>query len=225
MHEQAAAPEILVIEDQPDVRESIALVLADAGFVVGLAADGAAALQMLQHRASVELIVLDLVMPVMDGWQFIVAVQQDPVLAAIPIVAISADGSAHARATRVSAYLQKPFTETELLATIQPFLTRPGQRREDNRKRVSDRLALLQTLAASVGHEIDNPLSDLLGSLTSMRQRLVSLGEDPASDEGSALELCALLGDAIREAESIREIVRNITVAPRRLESAGEPSR
>src|SRR5919206_1695644 len=89
----AAVPdrgEVLVVEDDFAIRETLRELLEDEGYRVAWAANGKEALARLHERAP-RVILLDLMMPVMDGWEFRVAQQRDPALASIPVVVISAD--------------------------------------------------------------------------------------------------------------------------------------
>ncbi len=86
-------PTILVVDDDEVLRETIGDYLSDQGYSVVHAADGAEALAMLRGASGARpsLIVLDLVMPVMDGWQFRDELGRDPVLSAIPVLLITAE--------------------------------------------------------------------------------------------------------------------------------------
>lgn len=87
-----APPTIMVVEDDADVLDVIALTLEDHGYSVLVAANGRQALDKLraaEHRPA--LILLDLMMPVMDGRQFREAQRRDPALADVPVVLLSAD--------------------------------------------------------------------------------------------------------------------------------------
>jgi two-component system chemotaxis response regulator CheY len=84
------APEILIIDDDVELREVIAETLQQHGFAVALAGNGREGLEYLRKGRTPRLILLDLMMPVMNGWQFCSAKKADPALAAIPVVALSA---------------------------------------------------------------------------------------------------------------------------------------
>src|SRR5687768_13520104 len=82
---------ILVVDDDIDIREAIQDTLEEEGFRVESAPDGAAALERLRALPYEPcLVLLDLMMPVMDGWEFLAARKEDPRLASIPITVISA---------------------------------------------------------------------------------------------------------------------------------------
>jgi CheY-like chemotaxis protein len=112
---------ILVVEDDPGSREAISLVLELQGYAVDSAANGLEALNHLQQDERPCLILLDLMMPVLDGRGFRARQRQDPALADIPVVVVSADGSVAQKAASLGAagYLQKPVEVDELLAAVQ----------------------------------------------------------------------------------------------------------
>lgn len=82
--------EILIVDDEPGVRDSLRDVLEDEGYTVVEAANGREALEYLQAHARPCLVLLDLMMPVMNGFDFLAAVQADTALASLPFVIISA---------------------------------------------------------------------------------------------------------------------------------------
>ena len=113
---------VLLVEDDEDIRNSIAEILADEGFQVVGAADGDDALRYLRAAAELpRLILLDLMMPVMDGWAFRTEQLADERLAKIPVVILSAatDVRRHAAQLRVNEYLVKPLDVPLLLNTIE----------------------------------------------------------------------------------------------------------
>jgi CheY-like chemotaxis protein len=101
---------ILLIDDDPDSTEAFRAVLEMAGFEVVVAFHGADALAILRDDRNFCTILLDLVMPVMDGRAFREAQQRDPVLADIPVVILSGDVELadEARQMGVADYLPKP---------------------------------------------------------------------------------------------------------------------
>lgn len=84
---------ILVVDDDPDIRDSLREVLEDEGYGVSCVSNGREALQYLKSASTQPcVILLDLMMPVMDGWQFRREQKQDPSIANIPLVVITATG-------------------------------------------------------------------------------------------------------------------------------------
>ena len=110
---------VLVVDDDPDIRETIGIILADEGFEVQLAANGAEALAQLRAGAPAQLILLDLMMPVMNGWQFRVEQEKDAGLREIPVIVISADNNLPEKARAFGGrYLAKPLDIDDLLEII-----------------------------------------------------------------------------------------------------------
>jgi len=94
---------VLVIEDDEATREAVTLLLTSEGCDVLTAANGRAALEVLRNGARPDLIVLDLMMPVMDGWQFRAEQKRDPALSKIPVLVISAAGDVRRHAANLEA--------------------------------------------------------------------------------------------------------------------------
>jgi CheY-like chemotaxis protein len=101
---------ILLVEDDPDSRACMRSLLELEGYAVQTAEDGAEALNRLRSGLEPGLIVLDLMMPGMDGFQFRREQLQDPKLSAIPVVVYSGhhDAKANAALLEPTAYIQKP---------------------------------------------------------------------------------------------------------------------
>jgi len=113
---------ILVVDDDDDVRDSVAGLLRREHHQVTTAADGQEALAHLVGGCRPRLILLDLMMPNMDGFVFVMEVRKLG-LAHIPVVVFTAAGDASSEARKINAagWLQKPFTPEELLDTITAF--------------------------------------------------------------------------------------------------------
>lgn len=111
---------ILLVEDNPDTRDSMTILLELQGYRVVGAANGQEALDSLRSDGRPCLILLDLMMPVLDGWGFRAEQQRDPALADIPVVVLSADGSVDEKAASlgVADYLRKPFEVDDLLGLV-----------------------------------------------------------------------------------------------------------
>lgn len=111
---------ILIVDDDDDIRESFCEVLADEGFTVGGARNGHDALEYLETHPTPNLIVLDLMMPVMDGPEFRHRQLADPRWAAIPVLVMSASdrGAEIATELGVTAFLAKPARVKELIAAV-----------------------------------------------------------------------------------------------------------
>jgi CheY-like chemotaxis protein len=117
---------VLVVDDDLAIREALIMALEDEGYQVAGAANGRDALDYLRQSPQMpQLILLDLMMPIMSGWDFRAEQEQDPSLAPIPVVVLSADRSIQAKAASVNAdgYLQKPVDIVVLLDTVNQYCT------------------------------------------------------------------------------------------------------
>ncbi|HEX4446364.1 MAG TPA: response regulator [Polyangiaceae bacterium] len=172
---RASGRSLLVIEDDSDIREALDGLLSMEGFRVTGCSNGREALEWLRISPKPDLILLDLMMPVMDGWQFRVAQKDDPELATIPVLALSADSTAKAAAIDAEAYLKKPVDYDTLIATIDRLLVESEHRELQARLAQTDRLTSLGTLAVGVAHEINNPLAYVLLNLGYVAEELPRL--------------------------------------------------
>lgn len=219
---------VLLVEDDEDILDSMSSVLESAGYLVDACVNGKEALDRL-HRDPADAIVLDLMMPVMNGWEFITAKKADPALAEIPVVAISADSSPQATAIRADSYIPKPFDENDLVAAVGRVLLEADRRKLAQRLDETERLAFLGMVAAGVGHEINNPLAMTTASVTLVECTVASLHEKALalSQPMSPQEIVAWLEepldciqDELRDChcdlERIRRIVGNLRKVSRR---------
>lgn len=122
MRDAGDAVDILIVEDDGDIREALTEVLSEEGYRVASVVHGAAALAWLRARAAPRLILLDLMMPVMNGWEFRETQRRDERLSAIPVVVVSADGGAREAARQFDAgFLPKPVDLDSLLDVVARF--------------------------------------------------------------------------------------------------------
>ena len=206
---RSAGVHLLLVEDDSGVRSALAEALTEESYTVTTANNGREALARLRDAAPPDAIILDLMMPVMDGWEFRVAQREDPKLADIPLLAMSADLSAKARAIAADGYGHKPVAFPALLRALQAIVERATR----NRLAVADRMAALGTLAAGIAHEINNPLTYVIANLQTLAQRLSIAG--PAGEE-----LPEIVADALEGADRIRRLVKDVQKASPRPSSA-----
>jgi DNA-binding response OmpR family regulator len=110
---------VLVVEDDADLREMMAQILTLEGFEADTATDGADALTQLQTPGRhPDVILLDMMMPRMDGWAFVDRQAATPAIADIPVVVVSAAPRDRLRGIRAAAVLQKPLNFDELITTV-----------------------------------------------------------------------------------------------------------
>ena len=109
---------ILLVEDDPDVSDTLRSLLIAFGYRVEVASDGQKGLRVLREGVRPSIILLDLMMPNMDGHRFRDVLREDLELNAIPTIVLTADMRASAEKLGVTACFRKPFDPAELLAAI-----------------------------------------------------------------------------------------------------------
>ena len=124
-HRRGHQPRVLVVDDDPVIRSTVAELLVDEGYKVEQAGDGKQALQLVR-QSTPDAIVLDLMMPVLDGWAFVDQCRMVPQCADVPIVVMSATHGLHETAERlhamgVRAVVAKPFDVDALIAIVQRY--------------------------------------------------------------------------------------------------------
>jgi CheY-like chemotaxis protein len=112
---------VLIVEDDDDLREMMAQLLSLEGFRAETAANGREALDYLSKGDFPEVILLDLMMPVMDGWEFRRQQQDDPALAAVPVVVLSALDTTPGGDLHGAAFLKKPLDFDRLLQLVRRY--------------------------------------------------------------------------------------------------------
>ena len=114
------AAQILVVEDDGALNEMLEQIICDEGYSVVAVANGRAALTYLRTHRPPSLILLDLMMPIMNGFQFLAEQQSDPLLRDIPVVVLTADSRAadYARSQAVASVINKPLPFDDLLDVV-----------------------------------------------------------------------------------------------------------
>lgn len=121
------SPKILVVDDEPNIREVVELYLQREGYDVQVAADGGAALAAIEHQLP-DLIVLDLMLPVLGGKQITRILREGEI--DVPIIMLTAKGEETDRVSGLELgaddYITKPFSPKELVARVKAVLRRAG---------------------------------------------------------------------------------------------------
>lgn len=116
------AKRVLIADDEPNIVESLSFVLGRGGFEVSAVLDGESALERLR-RDPPDVVILDVMLPRLSGFEVLKQVREDPALRAIPIVILTAKGQAHDRRTAeglgVAGFVTKPFSNREIVELVQ----------------------------------------------------------------------------------------------------------
>jgi CheY-like chemotaxis protein len=112
---------VLIVEDDEDLREMMAQLLTLEGFHTATVANGREALEYLHESMKPDVILLDLMMPVMDGWEFRRQQQADPALAPVPVIVLSALDHGRGSDLEADAFLKKPLDFDRLLSLVRTY--------------------------------------------------------------------------------------------------------
>jgi CheY-like chemotaxis protein len=110
---------VMIVDDDDAIREALEDVLSDEGYEVVGVSDGQAALEYLYAAERPSAILVDLWMPVMDGWKFLDALHEDPRFSRIPLVVLTAARDQRARDLRVAEVLTKPVQLQQVLGALE----------------------------------------------------------------------------------------------------------
>src|SRR5262245_10408339 len=119
---------VMVVEDESGLREALGLMLENSGYAVEGARNGAEALRLLHDGAQPSCIVADLMMPIMDGRQFLRALHADPRLSKIPVIVLSGitELVSDLRSLGAVAYLEKPLDVPKVPRVVAEHCGPPG---------------------------------------------------------------------------------------------------
>ncbi len=171
---------VLIVEDEPDIRALVVHHLKREGYQVSAASSGEEALRQVQ-AAPPDLVLLDLMMPAMDGLEVCRRLRQDPATASLPIVMLTAKGDEVDRVLGLEIgaddYVVKPFSPRELLARVRAVLRRSRPAPGAAPLRLGALVVDVGTRTASVGGEalaLTPKEFDLLRALVEARGRVLS---------------------------------------------------
>jgi DNA-binding response OmpR family regulator len=190
---------LVVVEDDLIVRTLLVKRLRSSGYTVDAAQDGREGLEVAR-RVQPALILTDWMMPEMDGPTLIAAVREDALLRRVYVILLTSKDDRADRVTGLDLgaddYLVKPWSDDELLAHVRSGLRIQALQRD---LAEAEHKSALLTMAATLGHEINNPLTALLAAVQIARHQ-------PPRDAA----LAEFLDRLERQMERIAEVVRSL---------------
>lgn len=197
--------QLLLVDDEPGLREAVQAYLEDSGFAVDVASNATEGLE-LAHQKLPDLVITDIMMPQVDGYQFLKQLREDPQFKTLPVVFLTARGMTSDRIQGYNAgcdaYLSKPFDPDELVAIVTNLLEK--------------QTALRQSVEGDESHNIAD-MARQIAEIRSMLMQKGAIAQSPSSikidftpREQSVLELVV---DGLMNKEIARRLetsVRNV---------------
>ena len=119
------ARQVLIVEDEPHIVESLVFVLGREGYAVSSVMDGESALEILR-RSPPDLVILDLMIPRLNGFEVLKAVKTDPALQVVPVMVLTAKGQVHDRRLAEDigsdGFMTKPFSNREIVEQVRRLI-------------------------------------------------------------------------------------------------------
>jgi DNA-binding NarL/FixJ family response regulator len=196
---------LLLVDDEPGLREAVQAYLEDSDFAVEVASNARDGWELLQ-QTNPDLVISDIMMPQVDGYQFLKQVREDPRYKALPVVFLTAKGMTSDRIqgyqAGCDAYLSKPFDPDELVAIVTNLLARRAAAKETSENTESPDIAALTSQMARI--------ESLLSGRSSIAQSPSPIKIDLTPREQSVLDLVAqgLMNKEI--ARRLETSVRNV---------------
>ena len=196
---------LLLVDDEPGLREAVQAYLEDSDFTVEVASNARDGWELLQ-QSNPDLVISDIMMPQVDGYQFLKQVREDPRYKALPVVFLTAKGMTGDRIqgyqAGCDAYLSKPFDPDELVAIVTNLLARRAAAKETGENTESPDIAALASQMARI--------ESLLSGRSSIVQSASLVKIDLTPREQSVLDLVAqgLMNKEI--ARRLETSVRNV---------------
>ena len=157
------AKSVLIVEDDQNIAELLRLYLEKEGYVAAIASDGGAGVEMFR-KLQPDLVLLDVMLPVMDGWTVLQNIRKDSMT---PVIMLTAKGETTDKVSGLKMgaddYITKPFEMKEVLARVHAVLRRYGEEEQKEKKLVFDKLVInLDSYELLVdGKRVDTPPKEL----------------------------------------------------------------
>ena len=197
------ARKILIVEDDEKLANAERDILESAGYEVLYVPHGIAALDLLSHQ-KVDLVLLDVMMPHMDGFEVCRRLRKNPETARVNVIMITARGSTEDKVTGLDVgaddYLSKPFEIPEFLARVKAQLR---LRELQERLIAMEKSATIGQMVITLSHEINNPLTSVLWHAGLVQDRL---REQLSIDESILTSLKAIEEEARRIEKVINQL-------------------
>jgi len=236
MSAEPPTPRVLIVDDGLEILEMLAALLRQEGYAVETAVDGPSALEACKRQVP-DLVLLDLQLPGLDGFQVLSLLKADPRTAAASVVVVSGSLAERdiVRALEHGAtdYVAKPYAVSIFLARVRAVLRSRREKEavwrlgEDLRKAQEElsrarRSAAIGAIAAGLAHEINNPAAFVVTDLHEMRE----LAEEwiEGGDEARGEALAALADEALDGMNRIRDAVRDLSVFTEVVDRRSVPS-
>lgn len=196
IHPSPHPPKILLVDDNADMRDYLKRLLNER-WQVETAANGAIALALIQQQLP-DLVLTDVMMPQVDGFQLLKTLRADPITQSIPIILLSARAGEEATVEGLEAgaddYLIKPFSARELIARVQTQLQMSRLRQELSANRFKNEFLM------TVTHELQSPLATILGWARFLQTKALE-------PDAMARALAAIERNATIEAKLIKNLL------------------
>ena len=220
--------DILIVDDVPDNIRLLVNLLQVRGYRIRTAVNGRRALATIERQPP-DLILLDIMMPEMSGFEVCGRLKADPRFATIPVIFISALNEVFDKVTAFSVggvdYITKPFQAEEVLARVDTHLTIQAMRRQlqSQNEELQAQNAELEAFARTVAHDLKNPLSTTLGFVELLRMQAPGLDEQLIryidKSAGSIRQMNNII-DELLTLSSIRK--ESVQLAPLNMERIAE---
>jgi CheY-like chemotaxis protein len=211
----------LVIDDDPSIVRFLEIYLGGQGFQIHSALTGEEGIE-LAHRLVPDIVLLDYVMPDLDGMEVLRRLKQDERTRAVPVVVLTARSEVIEKVKSldlgVDDYVTKPFDIRELKARLVSILSR---RREQEESTEVEKIRTLREVVASVSHEVNNPLAAILMCAESLERRHAGAA-DVVEKSRVIQENVMRIRDMLKRLERVKVFASKPYVAGERILDLGE---